>query len=72
MVAMTNNHNLFPLSYWAPALRRVPMPLQLLNEAYATGSPPAIARSFRVSVKWPAANTQPTFTPFPSDQENLP
>ena len=32
---MTNN--LFPLPYWAPALRRVPMPLQLLNAAYACG-----------------------------------
>jgi hypothetical protein len=34
---MTNNHNLFPLPTWAPALRRVPMPLQLLDEAYARG-----------------------------------
>jgi hypothetical protein len=34
---MTNNHNLFPLPYWAPALRRVPMPLKLLDEAYARG-----------------------------------
>ncbi len=32
---MTNN--LFPLPYWAPALQRVPMPLQLLNEAYIHG-----------------------------------
>ena len=29
--------NLFPLPYWAPALRRVPIPLQLLDEAYAHG-----------------------------------
>ena len=35
---MPNNHNLFPLPYWAPALWRVPIPLQLLNEAYARGS----------------------------------
>ena len=34
---MTNNHNLFPLPTWAPALRRVPMPLQLLDEIYARG-----------------------------------
>jgi hypothetical protein len=34
---MTNNHNLFPLPTWAPALRRVPMPLQLLEEVYARG-----------------------------------
>ena len=34
---MTNNHNLFPLPYWAPALRRVPTPLKLLDEAYARG-----------------------------------
>jgi len=32
---MTNN--LFILPYWAPALRRVPIPLQLLNAAYAYG-----------------------------------
>jgi hypothetical protein len=29
--------NLFPLPYWAPALKRVPIPLQLLEEAYAGG-----------------------------------
>jgi hypothetical protein len=34
---MTNNHNLFPLPTWAPALRRVPMPLQLLDQVYARG-----------------------------------
>ena len=34
---VANNHNLFPLPYWAPALWRVPIPLQLLNEAYAFG-----------------------------------
>lgn len=34
---MTNNHNLFPLPTWAPALRRVPTPLQLLDEAYQRG-----------------------------------
>jgi hypothetical protein len=33
--------NLFPLPYWAPALRRVPVPAQVLNEAYA--SPPTMA-----------------------------
>ena len=32
---VANNHNLFLLPYWAPALWRVPIPLQLLNEAYA-------------------------------------
>jgi len=37
MVDMPNNHNLFPLPYWAPALWRVPMPLQLLNKAFARG-----------------------------------
>lgn len=37
MVDMPNNHNLFPLPYWAPALWRVPRRLQLLNEAYARG-----------------------------------
>ena len=34
---VANNHNLFPLPYWAPALWRVPIPLQLVNEAYARG-----------------------------------
>jgi 5-methylcytosine-specific restriction protein A len=34
---MTNNHNLFPLPYWAPALRRVPIPLEALNEVYSYG-----------------------------------
>jgi len=29
--------NLFPLPYWAPALQRVPIPLQVLNEAYLRG-----------------------------------
>jgi hypothetical protein len=36
---VANNHNLFPLPYWAPALWRVPMPLQNINEAYARGVP---------------------------------
>ena len=31
--------NLFPLPYWAPALQRVPTPLQVLNEAFAHGEP---------------------------------
>ena len=29
--------NLFPLPYWAPALKRVPIPLQVLEAAYAHG-----------------------------------
>jgi hypothetical protein len=29
--------NLFPLPYWAPALKRVPIPLQVLNEAFIRG-----------------------------------
>ena len=29
--------NLFPLPYWAPALQRVPLPLQVLDAAYARG-----------------------------------
>jgi hypothetical protein len=32
---VANSHNLFPLPYWAPALWRVPMPLQNINDAYA-------------------------------------
>jgi len=35
---MTNN--LFLLPYWAPALQRVPIPLQLLNAAYESGQRP--------------------------------
>jgi hypothetical protein len=30
--------NLFPLPYWAPALKRVPIPLQVLDEAFKQGS----------------------------------
>lgn len=41
MVGMPNSHNLFPLPYWVPALWRVPIPLRLLNEAYAGGDPRA-------------------------------
>ena len=29
--------NLFPLPYWASALKRVPIPLQVLAAAYAHG-----------------------------------
>ena len=29
--------NLFPLPCWAPALKRVPIPLQVLNEAFVHG-----------------------------------
>lgn len=30
--------NLFPLPYWAPALKRVPIPLQVLDEAFTQGN----------------------------------
>ena len=30
--------NLFPLPCWAPALKRVPIPLQALNRAFVTES----------------------------------
>ena len=30
--------NLFPLPYWAPALKRVPLPLKVLDAAYAAGT----------------------------------
>ena len=30
--------NLFPLPYWAPALKRVPIPLQALDEAFIQGN----------------------------------
>ena len=29
--------NLFPLPYWAPAFKRVPIPLQVLEAEYARG-----------------------------------
>ena len=32
--------NLFPLPYWAPALKRVPIPLQALDAAFEALSPP--------------------------------
>ena len=35
--------NLFPLPYWAPALKRVPIPLQVLEAAYAHGDAAFIA-----------------------------
>jgi len=31
--------NLFPLPYWAPALKRVPIALQVLDEAFLKGGP---------------------------------
>jgi hypothetical protein len=46
MVVMTNN--LFLLPYWAPALRRVPIRLQLLNAAYETGERPCRGVPFGV------------------------
>jgi hypothetical protein len=48
---MTNN--LFPLPYWAPALRRVPIPLQVLNEAYLRG---------KRAGGWPLFETRPLLT----------
>jgi hypothetical protein len=30
--------NLFPLPYWAPALKRVPIPLQALDAAFEQGN----------------------------------
>jgi hypothetical protein len=33
--------NLFPLPCWAPALKRVPIPLQALNQAFVHGMAPA-------------------------------
>ncbi len=49
---MTNN--LFPLPNWAPALQRVPKPLQVLNEAYLRGE--------RVPLKTWIAGTSPAMT----------
>ena len=51
MVPMTNN--LFPLPYWAPALQRVPIPLQVLNEAYLCRNRPG------KRVLWPRSRARP-------------
>ena len=39
--------NLFPLPYWAPALKRVPIPLQALDEAFVQGNRAPQAQSVR-------------------------
>ena len=39
--------NLFPLPYWAPALKRVPIPLQALDEAFEQGNGAPNAPSLR-------------------------
>ena len=38
--------NLFPLPYWAPALKRVPIPLQALEEAFEQGNGTPMRRLF--------------------------
>ena len=38
--------NLFPLPYWAPALKRVPLPLQALEEAFEQGNGTPMRRLF--------------------------
>ncbi len=38
--------NLFPLPYWAPALKRVPIPLQALDEAFERGNGTPMRRLF--------------------------
>jgi hypothetical protein len=48
---VANNHNLFPLPCWAPALWRVPTPLQRVNEAYARGVPAHIRTEQRLGAK---------------------
>ena len=55
---MTNNHNLFPLPFWAPALQRVPIPRQALNESYSHGElryrrKPSLEHPWRVWFKSP-------------------
>ncbi len=45
--------NLFPLPYWAPALKRVPIPLQVLEAAYAH----ADARKYRHLPPFPKTDT---------------
>jgi hypothetical protein len=61
MVTMTNNHNLFPLPYWAPALRRVPIPLQLLDEAYLRGERSSQSALLETSAAEPVANLTRSF-----------
>jgi len=38
--------NLFPLPYWAPALKRVPIPLQALDAAFEQGNGTPMRRLF--------------------------
>ncbi len=38
--------NFFPLPYWAPALKRVPIPLQALDEAFERGNGTPMRRLF--------------------------
>jgi hypothetical protein len=60
LVVMTNN--LFLLPYWAPALRRVPIPLQALNQAYAGGEGARrnARRTERVARHLPCCDRQPS------------
>ena len=52
--------NLFPLPYWAPALKRVPTPLQILDEAYASGDGSCSKCASRLdrADAWPRASLQ--------------
>jgi hypothetical protein len=67
MVVMTNN--LFPLPYWAPALKRVPIPLQLLNAAYESGERPCKGVPFHACdqayVEQRAGRARPSARPAP-------
>jgi hypothetical protein len=54
--------NLFPLPYWAPALRRVPTPLLVLNEAFTKGErarKSLLARVIGLAAASPLAENSP-------------
>ena len=44
--------NLFPLPYWAPALKRVPIPLQILEAAYAHAHLPSFPKSSTIASRY--------------------
>ena len=62
--------NLFSLPLWAPALQRVPNPLQALDGAFVHGAravAPVPARDLRhkPDLACPAASARPTAEPHP-------
>jgi|GEM_PF-6403613 len=61
--------NLFPLPYWAPALKRVPLPLQALDEAFLKGG--RAARAFRGRRAPQTACSAPLAAPLSVKEEDV-